>query len=211
MRVRLGGERPTPPTIDGLDLLLRCGGPLPARRLALARRLLLQLFLSPPSPRRLRPLVPLLRPEGGADAKHHHDENHEERRGPRPARGRPRVGMIDEDRHQRLEEVILDLIGEARAVPKVLPVEHERVRASGGGVFWIEALASWTDIAGHVVDRLEVADASSGAVHRAEHVRTHAAQPRTRHGGPERAGQGRDLDGLEVFLARVPLPVDPEL
>ena len=119
--------------------------------------------------------------------------------------------MVDEYGHQRLEEVVLDLVGQARAVPQVLPVEDERVRASGGGVLGVEAVAPGADLAGLGVDRVEVAHSPSGAVDRAEHVGAHAAQPRARHGGPERARQRRDLDGLEVVLARVPPPVDLEL
>lgn len=117
-----------------------------------------------------------LGPKARTDAEYHQQEHNEQRRCPRPARSGPRVGMIDEHRDERLEEVRLDRVLQIHAISQVLPVEDEGVRASGGLVRLVEALAPRADVA-LVVGVIEDARAPTGAICGAEHVGTDAAEP----------------------------------
>ncbi len=118
----------------------------------------------------------LLGPKTRTDAQVHHEEHHEQRRGPRPARGCPRVGMITEHRDKRLEEVRLDRVMQILAVAQVLTVQDEEVGASGGIVRFVEALAFRAGGA-RSVGVIEDARAPTVVVAGAEHVGTDAAEP----------------------------------
>lgn len=152
----------------------------------------------------------LLGPEARTDAEYHQQEHHEKRRGPRPARRGPRVGMIDEHRDEGLEEVRLDRVGQSRAILQVLPVQDEGIGATGGLVRLVEALALRAGD-GIAVGVIEDARSPTGAVAGAKHIGTDAAESRAGHCRAERSREGAYFYLLKVVLAGVPPPVDLQL
>lgn len=125
------------------------------RRIARSRPLLS--MVSRASPRLLNDSLILVGPKAGADTENHEQKDEKHAGRPGPGGRRPRVGMVHEDRHERVEKALVEHILEERRVLEVGPVQHKRLRAAGGRVRLVEAVALGGD--GAIDSVLKVADA----------------------------------------------------